>query len=158
MKTIELSTGTLLVSSGSVPINTDLDGFQLLGHPSEITGEVWGKVVEVLCPDCFGDGVETCHNPDHGFLSSVLGAVHGANESACPCCGHNPDHKMKGKCYTCSGTGKVSKSDYDAYIDELVSADDITAIHEHCLINHGLSLIAAHNIQESDVLLFKAKL
>ena len=51
----------------------------------------------VLCPDCFGDGIETCHNPDHGFLSSVLGAFYGANESACPCCGHSSDHKMKGK-------------------------------------------------------------
>ena len=82
MKTIELSTGTLLVSSGSVPIDTDLDGFQLLGHPSEITGEVCGKVVEEVTL--------------FGFIK----------------------------------------------IDPTAS---------------GLSLCAAHNIQESDVLLFKAK-
>ena len=67
MKTIELSTGTLLVVDvpkefvngmvvddamggwligysyiGKLPSS----GFQLLGHPSEITGEVWGKVCE----------------------------------------------------------------------------------------------------------------
>lgn len=88
---------------------------------------------EVLCPDCFGDGIETCHNPDHGFLSSVLGAVYGANESACPCCGHSSDHKMKGKCYTCNGTGQVSKENYDKYLDEFVDEDDRYIVDEHCL-------------------------
>lgn len=90
---------------------------------------------EVLCPDCFGDGIETCHNPDHGFLSSVLGAVYGANESACPCCGHSSDYKMKGKCYTCNGTGQVSKENYDKYLDEFVDEDDIDIVDEHCLKN-----------------------
>lgn len=55
MKQIELNTGTLLVVA--VPNDEDPkeflvglfpDGFQLLGHPSEITGEVWGKVVETI--------------------------------------------------------------------------------------------------------------
>lgn len=89
----------------------------------------------VLCPDCFGDGIETCHNPDHGFLSGVLGAVYSANESACPCCGHSSDHKMKGKCYTCNATGQVSKEDYDKYLDEFVDEDDRDAVDEHCLKN-----------------------
>lgn len=87
----------------------------------------------VLCPDCFGDGIETCHNPDHGFLSGVLAAVHGPNESACPCCGHSSDHKMKGKCYTCNGTGQVSKEDYKNYIDEFVDEDDRFVFDDHCL-------------------------
>lgn len=91
----------------------------------------------VLCPDCFGDGIETCHNPDHGFLSGVLGAVCGANESACPCCGHSSDHKMKGKCGTCKGTGQVSKEEYDKYLDEFVNEDDIDVVNEHCLKNYA---------------------
>lgn len=93
-----------------------------------------GKILELtLCPDCFGDGIETCHNPDHGFLNSVLGAVYSANESACPCCGHNEDHKMKGQCWTCKGIGKVSKKDYDKYLDEFVSEQDVNLVNEHCL-------------------------
>lgn len=91
----------------------------------------------VLCPDCFGDGIETCHNPDHGFLSGVLGAVYGANESACPCCGHSSDHKMKGKCETCKGTGQVSKEEYDKYLDEFVDEDDMDVVDEHCLKNYA---------------------
>lgn len=95
------------------------------------------KLGIALCPDCFGDGVETCHNPDHGFLSGFLGAVYGANESACPCCGHSSDHKMKGKCETCKGTGQVSKEEYDKYLDEFVDEDDIGVVDEHCLKNYA---------------------
>jgi len=70
------------------------------------------------CPDCGGDGKETCNNPDHGFLI-MIGSVVGANESACPCCGHSEDHKIRkwsnGKyiqsdCYSCSGSGIVDES------------------------------------------------
>lgn len=78
------------------------------------------------CPDCGGDGIETCHNPDHGFIGfgSLLGAVLSANESACPCCGHNEEHKMKGVCYTCKGIGKVSEKTFLKYIDEYVTNDE----------------------------------
>lgn len=97
-----------------------------------------------LCPDCGGDGNETCHNPDHGFLEGVL-IIMGANESACPVYGHNPDHKItKGnskkrrdeycKCYTCKGQGKVSKEIYDNYICEYVPEEHIDDINEHCLL------------------------
>lgn len=79
------------------------------------------------CPDCCGDGIETCHNPDHGFLG-MIGYVKGnANESACPCCGHSQDHKMKGVCETCNGKGTVNKATCEKYIDENsldVSIDD----------------------------------
>lgn len=69
------------------------------------------------CPACGGDGKETCNNPDHGFLRYVIGAIKSANESACPCCGHDEDHKIfkyvDGKrvkviCYECSGKGVVN--------------------------------------------------
>lgn len=92
-----------------------------------------------ICPDCFGDGIETCHNPDHGFLGAISGIV-SANESACPCCGHNPKHKMKGTCYTCKGTGHVTREEYDSFIDKYLPYDaDVDLIHEHCLkhINNG---------------------
>lgn len=99
----------------------------------------------VLCPDCFGDGKETCHNPDHGFLLMIGGA----NESACPCCGHSEDHKIRKyigyvdgkmkweqpKCYTCDGKGQVTKEDYDNFIDEFVPEGDIDFVDEKCLNN-----------------------
>lgn len=135
MKTIELSTGTLLVvatpdktvavelyDKESLPIALmcyveDPAGrfkpgiphpiypiperFQLLGHPSEITGEVWGKVVEVV-----------------SGWSSVL-----YYDYVTPC------------------------SDYRDIVD---------AAHKDPL-QSGLSLCAAHGIKETDVLLFKSK-
>jgi len=47
------------------------------------------------CPSCGGDGIETCHNPDHRFLAAMDGSMLNANESACPCCGHREDHKIE---------------------------------------------------------------
>lgn len=71
---------------------------------NEITNE------QEACPDCGGDGIETCNNPDHGFLN-MIGSVVGANESSCPCCGHSSDHKISNsKCPTCLGTGKITKN------------------------------------------------
>ena len=100
------------------------------------------KIEKVKCPDCFGDGIETCHNPDHGFLAGVMSTM-GANESACPCCGHNEDHKMGkyigngkykyNKCETCNGTGKVTMQEYEKYLDEEAPQDDIDEINEICL-------------------------
>ena len=92
-------------------------------------------ILYALCPDCGGDGIETCHNPDHGFLSGVM-SIMGANESACPCCGHDEDHKMRnGKCETCNTKGRVTQKVYEAYLDENVPEEDIECVNEHCLIN-----------------------
>ena len=91
---------------------------------------------QIKCPDCLGDGVETCHNPDHGFLSGIVNQLYGANESACPYCGHSSDHKMKGKCYTCSGTGIVTKEQFDSYVDEFVPIEvDLEHLEEICNYN-----------------------
>lgn len=91
---------------------------------------------EIKCPDCLGDGIETCHNPDHGFLSSMVNMFYNANESACPCCGHSSDHKMKGKCDTCSGSGNVTKEQFDNYVDEYVPIDvDLENLEEICNYN-----------------------
>ncbi len=100
----------------------------------------------IKCPDCFGDGIETCHNPDHGFLSDFLGPVVGANESACPCCGHSEDHKMRtynmkthkyedNQCDTCSGSGQVTLNQYNDYLNENVLEEDLEYFNNNCLNN-----------------------
>ena len=89
------------------------------------------------CLSCGGDGKETCNNPDHGFLSMMNGSgALNANESACPCCGHSADHKIRkwdpetGKyyyppCYECSGTGLMSESQAIQFADEYGIDEDI---------------------------------
>lgn len=59
------------------------------------------------CPDCFGDGKETCHNPDHGFITAIGGEL---GRLGCPVCGHNAKHKVRsgGPCCTCDGVGNVT--------------------------------------------------
>ena len=74
-------------------------------------GAAFGGTLDSLvrCPDCGGDGHETCHNPDHGFIGAV--EWHENGRLGCPVCGHDPDHKVpggEGRCETCNGTGKVS--------------------------------------------------
>jgi len=98
---------------------------------------------KVKCPDCFGTGRETCHNPDHGFLSGIISIV-GANESACPCCGHDEDHQMSkynketkkreyNTCYTCKGSKIVTEDDYQDFVDEFVYEDeDLEYLKEFC--------------------------
>ena len=59
----------------------------------------------ITCPDCGGDGIETCTNPDHGFIGAMGGEI---GRLGCPVCGHDPDHKVRGeKCGTCDGDGIV---------------------------------------------------
>lgn len=74
------------------------------------------------CPDCGGDGHETCHNPDHGFIHSMPGET---GRLGCPVCGHHPNGKImnweNGKrvprpCYTCAGTGKVTRKIGENYL------------------------------------------
>lgn len=66
-------------------------------------------MAEILftCPDCFGDGKETCHNPDHGFIDAIGGET---GRLGCPVCGHDPKHKVRGgaDCDTCSGSASVT--------------------------------------------------
>lgn len=62
----------------------------------------------ITCPDCGGDGKETCNNPDHGFISAM--SWHDIGRLGCPVCGHAPDHKVinGGDCETCKGTGLIN--------------------------------------------------
>lgn len=62
------------------------------------------------CPDCGGDGKETCHNPDHGFLLAM--SFHDIGRLGCPVCGHNPRGKVAsdGPCLSCNGKGFVDRS------------------------------------------------
>jgi len=67
------------------------------------------------CPDCGGDGRETCHSPDHGFRHGVGGVLLDGHANGCPCCGNDPEHKMKGICETCHGAGIVSKEIFEKW-------------------------------------------
>jgi hypothetical protein len=61
----------------------------------------------LLCPDCGGDGKETCNNPDHGFIEGMPGEV---GRLGCPVCGHNPNNKVnrgQNVCPTCGGYGHI---------------------------------------------------
>lgn len=62
------------------------------------------------CPACGGDGIETCYNPDHGFITAVGGEI---GRLGCPCCGHDENHKMNGACPECSGGGVVSSEEWN---------------------------------------------
>jgi hypothetical protein len=75
-----------------------------------VTNEAKRNTVKPLvrCPDCGGDGRETCNNPDHGLIDAMGHFEMG--RLGCPCCGHDPKHKVinGGKCETCNGTGVVT--------------------------------------------------
>ena len=63
---------------------------------------------DYICPDCSGDGKETCHNPDHGFIRAM--SFNDIGRLGCPLCGYDEDHKIPsgGKCETCNGIGNVT--------------------------------------------------
>ena len=59
----------------------------------------------IICPDCRGDGTETCNNPDHGLIDAIGGEI---GRLGCPVCGHDPEHKVrKNKCEFCNGEGVI---------------------------------------------------
>lgn len=65
-------------------------------------------MVEMVgCPDCLGDGMDTCHNPDHGFISML--SFHDVGRLGCPVCGNNEKHKVKsgGPCESRNGAGML---------------------------------------------------
>lgn len=74
----------------------------------------------VKCPCCMGDGKETCHNPDHGFID-VMG-WNDIGRLGCPVCGHHPKHKVGSHranggdpCEECDGKGEVSEEKARAF-------------------------------------------
>ncbi len=85
----------------------------LLFTTSIATEEDAMGVVDTTCEYCGGDGIETCNNPDHGFINAVGGEL---QRLGCPVCGHDENHKVRywkdgkyeyGKCDYCFGTGHV---------------------------------------------------
>lgn len=85
-------------------------GLPRCAHCCRMTGTTQGhgnpeNTNSEQCPACGGDGRETCDNPDHGFIAAVGGEI---GRLGCPCCGHDPDHKMSGPCPECSGTGLIN--------------------------------------------------
>jgi hypothetical protein len=72
-------------------------------------------IKEVICPACGGDGKETCHNPDHGFIKAIPGEI---SRLGCPGCGHDPNHKVnngRNTCPLCGGLGHVIYEVADEY-------------------------------------------
>ncbi len=63
--------------------------------------------IMVVCPCCQGHGEETCHKPDHGFISSVGDEV---GRLGCPIYGHDEDHRTHSGygCELCDRHGYVS--------------------------------------------------
>lgn len=56
------------------------------------------------CPDCWGDGHETCWSPDHGNHPN-------SSRIGCPVCGNDKMRKVKGgegQCESCKGKGIVN--------------------------------------------------
>lgn len=81
---------------------------------------------DYACPACGGDGIETCNNPDHGFINFVGGEL---ARLGCPCCGHDPEYKMKvwnydlrkyvpSTCWECNGKGIVNKKRAGKILDD----------------------------------------
>jgi len=101
--------------------------YELLPHKTET----------VTCYKCLGYGKEICTNPDHSFLENVVSHM-GANESACPVCGHDEYGRTKYDCHYCSGTG-VS-------FEPLRLADVLIAINVKCkddLYNYIITTLCA---------------
>ncbi|ECO5948693.1 hypothetical protein G4F23_002958 [Salmonella enterica] len=75
-------------------------------------------IMKVTCPDCCGDGKETCHNPDHGFIEAM--SFHDLGRIGCPCCGHDAKRKVPngGKCETCNGSGSVDEKCAKQFCDD----------------------------------------
>jgi len=73
-------------------------------------------VLYAVCPECGGDGKETCTNPDHGFINAF--SFNDIGRIGCPCCGHDDNHKVPngGKCEVCEGNGKVTMKQAEDYI------------------------------------------
>lgn len=76
----------------------------------------------VICPECGGDGMETCTNPDHGFLSA-MGSVQSSDVGrlGCPACGHDPKRKVRngGPCFQCHGSGIMSRESAEVYCKDM---------------------------------------
>jgi len=85
----------------------------------------------VICPACGGDGKETCSNPDHGFLTGIVNIAYSANESACPCCGHDQNHKVKngGNCELCNGLGNISEENANKWANEVGYGEELVVFH-----------------------------
>ncbi len=63
--------------------------------------------MQCVCPECGGDGKETCTNPDHGIIFAIGDET---GRHGCPVCGHDEHHKVKngGPCFQCDGKGAVT--------------------------------------------------
>ena len=118
----------LKIGNEEIKLNAStLDKFEFLCKGSELTEEIASELVEkhCMCFVCGGDGKETCTNPDHGFISMLSFPYVG--RLGCPCCGHDPNHKIKngGNCECCNGLGKLTETQFNQQAYEYGFDDDI---------------------------------
>ena len=158
MKTLELKLkkDVLIVDAEGLEItqalifnkfgNYNLSYYDYICKGSELTEEIASELVEkhCMCFVCGGDGKETCTNPDHGFISMLSFPYVG--RLGCPCCGHDPNHKIKngGNCECCNGLGKLTGTqfnqqaygygfddgiDFNSAVKEFISAVESESFH-----------------------------
>lgn len=92
------------------------------------------------CPSCGGDGIETCHNPDHGLINAL--SFHDTGRFGCPVCGHHPKHKVKykgayGQCKYCSGVGRVTVT--EAFL--ILVDENIDGATDDYINNTGVTIL-----------------
>lgn len=96
-------------------------------------GMAYDRLLCAVCPDCGGDGRETCHNPDHGFIHGMMG-WHEIGRLGCPVCGHDPNGKVKngGKCETCDGVGRVTIKTAEEFLDAMDYDMEVQLVEANC--------------------------
>ena len=74
---------------------------------------------DVICPCCNGDGKDTCHNPDHGFISAL--SFHDIGRLGCPVCGHDENHKVGSgeSCELCEGKGRTTEEEAIKFMEDM---------------------------------------
>lgn len=84
----------------------------------------------MICPDCGGDGRETCNSPDHGFIHSIQlidnPQVSQIGRLGCPVCGYDPNYKVinGGSCERCEGAGFIEGGSCEKCGCDLEPEDD----------------------------------
>lgn len=103
----------------------NLRSFEAIGFTSSSIGKEVEYELRIKCPQCGGDGKETCNNPDHGLIDAIGGET---GRLGCPGCGHDPNHKTaagrKGApCFICDGSGCITDAQFEEYCGD-VSYDE----------------------------------
>lgn len=133
MKSLELNLNKrlLIVEADSIEQIESLKNIykeygEFLCKGSDLTEEAANTLTDAYytCFVCGGDGLETCTNPDHGFINAL--SFHDVGRIGCPVCGHDPNHKIKngGECECCNGSGKLNSFEFSHEANEYAYDDE----------------------------------